>query len=151
MDRNCWITVSTRENGQSANSSGGSGCSFAGAVGIAVTVLASSAVRTHIGEENAGLFIVAMFAALFLGFLSWGLCGIGLSLLYSDFNVFHGNRLVASEKMDQYALVPFEKEGDTYTVKREDNSMDLKLSQGKYYVIRKDGSEWKCSEYSYRY
>ena len=151
MERNCWITVSTRDTSQSADSSGGSGCSFVPAVGIAVAVLSMGVFRSHIDEESSGLLIVAMFAAMFLGFLSMVLCGVGASPLFPDFCVFHDDRLVASEKMDRYASVQFEKEGDVYTVKWDDYSIDLKLSQGKYYVIRKDGSEWKCSEYSYRY
>jgi hypothetical protein len=54
MERNCWITVSTRDTSQSADSSGGSGCSFVPAVGIAVAVLSMSLFRSHIDGKAPG-------------------------------------------------------------------------------------------------
>ncbi len=98
MERNCWITVSTRDTSQSADSSGGSGCSFVPAVGIAVAVLSMGVFRSHIDEESSGLLIVAMFAAIFLGFLSMGLFGADASLSSLDVNVFHDVRLVATRE-----------------------------------------------------
>ncbi len=172
MDRNCWITVSTRENGQSvtscrsekAESSASIGASIGAPIGIAVTVLSMGFFLSYINgkvvdwhspdwwEENAELLKWgAGLIAMVLGFLSMGVCSMCASLLSLSFCVYHGDNFVASEERDRYAFVSFEKEGDTYTVKWDDHSMDLKLSQGRYYVIRKDGSEWKCDEYLYRY
>ena len=110
MERNCWITVSTRDTNQSTDDPGDSCCSFAAAVGIAVAfcrraffsaILAreSRTWRVPIGAESAGLLkFVATFAAIFLGFLSMGLFGADASLSSLDVNVFHDVRLVATRE-----------------------------------------------------
>ncbi|MBR4751501.1 MAG: hypothetical protein IK077_07050 [Thermoguttaceae bacterium] len=54
MERNCWITVSTRDTNQSTDAPGDSGYSFAAAVGIAVAVLSMSLFRSHIDGKAPG-------------------------------------------------------------------------------------------------